>query len=59
MGKAVVNWCIISPKVLDNALEEAVKKGTYRTKSDLVRDAVRRRLEELGFLLRRQRNDSN
>jgi Arc/MetJ-type ribon-helix-helix transcriptional regulator len=43
----MVNWNIPVPKLLDEALEEAVKKQTYATKSDFVRDAVRRRLEEL------------
>jgi Arc/MetJ-type ribon-helix-helix transcriptional regulator len=36
-------------KILDDALEEAVRKDTHSTKSDFVRDAVRRRLEEMGF----------
>lgn len=44
-----VNWNIPVPRVLDDALEEAVRKDTHSTKSDFVRDAVRRRLEELGF----------
>jgi Arc/MetJ-type ribon-helix-helix transcriptional regulator len=45
-----INWNIPVPKVLDSALEEAVKdKGIYSNKSDFVRDAVRRRLEELGY----------
>lgn len=34
---------------LDDALEEAVRKDTHSTKADFVRDAVRRRLEEMGF----------
>jgi Arc/MetJ-type ribon-helix-helix transcriptional regulator len=45
-----INWNIPVPKVLDDALEQAVKeKSIYSNKSDFVRDAVRRRLEELGF----------
>ena len=44
-----VNWNIPVPKVLDDALEEAVRRDTHSTKSDFVRDAVRRRLEEMGF----------
>ena len=44
-----VNWNIPVPKVLDDALEEAVRKDTHSTKSDFVRDAVRHRLEEIGF----------
>lgn len=49
MTKLTTYWCVISPKTLDDILEKAVHDGTYRTKSDFVRDAVRRRLEELGF----------
>jgi Arc/MetJ-type ribon-helix-helix transcriptional regulator len=44
-----VNWNIPVPRVLDEALEEAVRRDTHSTKSDFVRDAVRRRLEEMGF----------
>ena len=44
-----VNWNIPVPRVLDDALEEAVRNDTHSTKSDFVRDAVRRRLEEMGF----------
>jgi len=44
----LVNWNIPVPKLLDDALEEAVRNQTYVSKSDFVRDAVRRRLEELG-----------
>jgi Arc/MetJ-type ribon-helix-helix transcriptional regulator len=43
------NWNIPVPKTLDDALEEAVRLDTHSTKSDFVRDAVRRRLEEMGF----------
>ena len=44
-----VVWNIPVPKALDDALEEAVEKDTHSTKSDFVRDAVRHKLEELGF----------
>ena len=43
------NWSVIVPICLDEALETAVKKSTFKTKSDFVRDAVRRKLEALGF----------
>jgi hypothetical protein len=43
------NWNIPVTKVLDEAVEEAVKRDTHSTKSDFVRDAVRRRLEDMGF----------
>jgi metal-responsive CopG/Arc/MetJ family transcriptional regulator len=50
MEKSIIHWCVIAPKALDVLLEQAVEKGTYRTKSDLIRDAVRDKLTELGFL---------
>lgn len=49
MERKSTNWTIIVPICLDEAVETAVKKSTFRTKSDFVRDAVRRKLEELGF----------
>ena len=42
-------WNIPVTSTLDDALEEAVRKDTHSTKSDFIRDAVRRKLEELGF----------
>lgn len=47
--KMSTRWNIPVPKVLDDALEEAVRRDMHSTKSDFVRDAVRRRLEEMGF----------
>ena len=47
--KKVTNWCIVAPKALDSLLEDAVKESDYSTKSDLVRDAVRNKLEKMGF----------
>jgi Arc/MetJ-type ribon-helix-helix transcriptional regulator len=47
--KSRVNWNIPVPKALDIALEFAVQEQMYSTKSDLVREAVRRRLIELGY----------
>jgi hypothetical protein len=46
------NWNIPVTPTLDDALEEAVRLDTHSTKSDFVRDAVRRRLEEMGFKAR-------
>ncbi len=43
------NWNIPVPKTLDNALEQAVKMDSHSSKSEFVRDCVRRRLEEMGF----------
>jgi len=42
-------WNIPVSRVLDEALEEAVRLDTHSTKADFVRDAVRRKLEEMGF----------
>ena len=52
MSKDKANWNIPVPRVLDEALEEAVRRDTHSTKSDFVRDAVRRKLEEMGFKAR-------
>jgi Arc/MetJ-type ribon-helix-helix transcriptional regulator len=49
MSKDKTNWNVPVPKVLDDALEEAVRRDTHSTKSDFIRDAVRRKLEEMGF----------
>ena len=46
----MVHWNIPVPKLLDDALEEAVRSYSYSSKSELVRDAVRRMLVELGSL---------
>jgi Arc/MetJ-type ribon-helix-helix transcriptional regulator len=46
-----VNWNIPVPKVLDDALEQAVTLDSHSSKSEFVRDSVRRRLETMGFNL--------
>ena len=43
------NWCIPVTKTLDAALEQAVALDSHSSKSEFVRDAVRRRLEVMGF----------
>jgi Arc/MetJ-type ribon-helix-helix transcriptional regulator len=43
------NWNIPVSKTLDSALEQAVNLDSHSSKSEFVRDAVRRRLEEMGF----------
>lgn len=40
-----IHWNITVPERLDDALEKAVKQGSYRTKNEYVRAAVRRMLE--------------
>jgi Arc/MetJ-type ribon-helix-helix transcriptional regulator len=47
--KTSTKWSIPVPRTLDEALEKAVRLDTHSTKSDFVRDAVRRKLEEMGF----------
>jgi len=47
--KDITAWCIPVPRTLDDALEMAVELDTHASKSDFVRDAVRRELERLGF----------
>jgi len=43
------NWNIPVSKTLDDALEKAVDFDSHSSKSEFVRDAVRRRLEAMGF----------
>ena len=43
----LIKWCISVPKSLDMAVKELLKAGTYMSRSDLVRDAVRRLLKEI------------
>ena len=43
------NWNIPVSKSLNEALEKAIQLDTHSTKSDFVRDVVRRKLEEMGF----------
>ncbi|GAH88820.1 unnamed protein product [marine sediment metagenome] len=44
-------WSVPVNISLNKALEEALKLAGYRTKTEFIRDAVRRRLEELGIKL--------
>jgi len=47
------SWSVPVNRSLNQALEEAIEKAGYRTKTEFIRDAVRRRLEELGIKLMR------
>ena len=51
MGKrrSLTYWNIPVTKSLDEAVEEAIKVDMHVSKSDLVRDAVRRLLAEMGI----------
>jgi Arc/MetJ-type ribon-helix-helix transcriptional regulator len=47
--KGIVYWNIPVPAPLDMAVENAIKRDMHISKSDLVRDAVRRLLEGMGL----------
>jgi Arc/MetJ-type ribon-helix-helix transcriptional regulator len=47
--KDKTKWCIPVPNALDVALEQAIAKDSHISKSEFVRDAVRRKLENMGF----------
>jgi Arc/MetJ-type ribon-helix-helix transcriptional regulator len=47
--KGIVYWNIPVPEPLDMAVENAIKRDMHISKSDLVRDAVRRLLEGMGL----------
>jgi len=49
MQKKKIHWNIPVPELLNDAVEKAIELDMHVTKSDFVRDAVRRRLEEMGF----------
>ena len=55
----LIRWNIPAPKILDDALEAAVRTGTHSTKSDFIRDVVRRKLESIGFNFRVNAEDGN
>jgi Arc/MetJ-type ribon-helix-helix transcriptional regulator len=42
-------WCIPVTTALDDAVEHAVAKDSHISKSEFVRDAVRKQLESMGF----------
>lgn len=42
-------WNIPVTETFDEALEQAVSVDSHSSKAEFVRDAVRRRLEEMGF----------
>jgi Arc/MetJ-type ribon-helix-helix transcriptional regulator len=50
-GKQLVYWNIPVPKALDKAVEDAVCYDSHVSKSDLIREAVREKLEKMGVRL--------
>ena len=47
--KDKMKWCIPVTNTLDEAVREAVSKDSHISKSEFVRDAVRKQLESMGF----------
>jgi len=52
-SKKLKFWNIPVTEILDECLEKAVRENSYVSKSDFVRDAVREKLAEMGFLTTR------
>jgi len=48
-GKDVTYWNIPVPRLLDQALEAAIKQNWHRTKSEFIRELVRQELKRRGF----------
>jgi len=46
-NSSLVWWSLLVPKDLDKKVREAIKRGYYASKSDLIRDAVRKIIAEL------------
>lgn len=47
--KEITYWNIPVPKPLNDALEAAIKRDWHRTKTEFIREVVRKELERLGF----------
>jgi len=43
-------WHVPVTEALNHAVEEAIARGTHSTKTELVREAVREKLRQMGFL---------
>jgi Arc/MetJ-type ribon-helix-helix transcriptional regulator len=50
-SKTLVYWNVPVPKPLDKAVEDAVICDSHVSKSDLIREAVREKLEKMGVKL--------
>lgn len=48
-GKKYIRWLVVVSPTLDELLEKAVKSDAHVTKSDFIREAVREKLERMGF----------
>lgn len=47
--QAVTYWTVPVPKLLNQALEEALKQSWHRTKAEFIRELVRHELMRRGF----------
>jgi len=50
-NRQLVYWNVPLPKTLDKAVEDAVDCDSHVSKSDLIREAVREKLEKMGVKL--------
>ena len=50
-NKQLVHWNVPVPKSLDEAVENAVIYDSHVSKSDLIREAVREKLQKMGVKL--------
>jgi len=48
-NEEITYWNIPVPKPLNDALEAAIKRDWHRTKTEFIRELVRRELEKRGF----------
>ena len=44
-GKQTI-WTVQAPRVMDKAVKATVDNGLYKTKAELIREAVREKLEK-------------
>jgi Arc/MetJ-type ribon-helix-helix transcriptional regulator len=49
MHPKTVTWTVKAPRLLDEMLNQAVKRGYARTKAEFIRLAVAEKLNELGI----------
>jgi Arc/MetJ-type ribon-helix-helix transcriptional regulator len=56
VSKSLVRWELLVPCVLDEQVMTAIRQGKYASKSDLIRDAVRKCLEILNSEIKTSEN---
>lgn len=47
VDKGIVKFTLLIPEYLDELIEKAMRQTGMATKNEFIRDAIRRRLEEL------------